>query len=199
MENNANEYGQMEFNIGKDELVDLAEEILNQIAAVGIFNYLKHAHHKEVYNDFVIQLFNSSGHDYNAGPLFRWSANMIKGCPETLKKEYYQFFWEVKNGKEVLCEKVQQLAELRNMVMHGFFVLPPDKNKAIADNIGQLLVELHQADFFSTLADYHFVNQKGKLLLVNYPNVLFLNKVKFFGKKKKRLLIMKTNYLCLRK
>ena len=148
-------------NYAADELVELAEEILNQIAAVGILNYLKHAHHKEVYNDFVIQLFNSSGHDYNAGPLFRWSANMIKGCPETLKKEYYQFFWEVKNEKEVLCEKVQQLAELRNMVMHGFFVLPPDKNKEIADNIGHLLIELHQADFFSTSADYHFFNQKG--------------------------------------
>ena len=148
-------------NYAADELVELAEEILNQIAAVGIFNYLKHAPQKEVYNDFVIQLFNSSGHDYNAGPLFRWSANMIKGCPETLKKEYYQFFWEVKNEKEVLCEKVQQLAELRNMVMHGFFVLPPDKNKEIADHIGQLLVELHQADFFSTLEDYHFVNQNG--------------------------------------
>ena len=47
------------------------------------------------------------------------------------------------------------------MVMHGFFVLPPDKNKEIADNIGQLLVELHQADFFSTLADCHFINQNG--------------------------------------
>lgn len=142
---------------------------------------------------------------------------MIKGCPETRSEKYFQFFWEVKNGKDVLCEKVQQLAELRNMVMHGFFVLPPDKNKAIADHIGQLLVELHHADFFSTLANYHFVNQngftgkwnitdpeewnayKGKLLLVNYPNVLFLNKVKYFGKKKKRLLIMKTNYLYLRK
>lgn len=144
-----------------DELVELAEEILNQIAAVGIFNYLKHAPQKEVYNDFVIQLFNSSGHDYNAGPLFRWSANMIKGCPETRSEKYFQFFWEVKNGKDVLCEKVQQLAELRNMVMHGFFVLPPDKNKAIADHIGQLLVELHHADFFSTLANYHFVNQNG--------------------------------------
>ena len=148
-------------NYAADELVELAEEILNQIAAVGILNYLNHASHKEVYDDFVIQLFNSSGHDYNAGPLFRWSANMIKDCPETRSKKHFQFFWEVKNGKEVLCEKVQQLAELRNMVMHGFFVLPPDKNKAIADNIGQLLVELHQADFFSTLADYHFVNQNG--------------------------------------
>lgn len=148
-------------NYAADELVELAEEILNQIAAVGILNYLKHAPHKEVYNDFVIQLFNSSGHDYNAGPLFRWSANMIKDCPETRKEEYYKFFWEVKNGKDVLCEKVQQLADLRNMVMHGFFVLPPEKNKEIADNIGQLLVELHQADFFSILADYHFVNQNG--------------------------------------
>ncbi len=144
-----------------DELVELAEEILNQIAAVGIFNYLKNVTHKEVYNDFVIQLFNSSGHDYNAGPLFRWSANMIKDCPKTRSEKYFQFFWEVKNGKEVLCEKIQQLAELRNMVMHGFFVLPPDKNIEIADNIGHLLFELHQADFFSTLADYHFFNQNG--------------------------------------
>ena len=148
-------------NYAADELVDLAEEILNQIAAVGIFNYLKHAPHKEVYNDFVIQLFNSSGHDYNAGPLFRWSANMIKDCPKTRSKKCFQFYWEVKKGKDVLCDKVQQLAELRNMVMHGFFVLPPYKNKEIADNIGQLLVELHQADFFSTLADCHFVNQNG--------------------------------------
>ena len=148
-------------NYAADELVELAEEILNQIAAVGIFNYLKQAPQKEVYNDFVIQLFNSSGHDYNAGPLFRWSANMIKDCPKTRSEKYFQFFWEVKNGKDVLCEKVQQLAELRNMVMHGFFVLPPDKNKEIADHIGQLLVELHQADFFSTLEDYHFVNQNG--------------------------------------
>ena len=152
-----NEYEQY----AADELVELAEEILNQVAAVGIFNYLKNVTHKEVYNDFVIQLFNSSGHDYNAGPLFRWSANMIKDCPKTRSEKYFQFFWEVKNGKDVLCEKVQQLAELRNMVMHGFFVLPPDKNKEIADHIGQLLVELHQADFFSTLEDYHFVNQNG--------------------------------------
>ncbi len=148
-------------NYAADELVELAEEILNQIAALGIFNYLKQAPHKEVYNDFVLQLFNSSGHDYNAGPLFRWSANMIKDCPKTRSEKYFQFFWEVKNGKDVLCEKVQQLAELRNMVMHGFFVLPPEKNIEIADKIGRLLIELHQADFFSTLADYHFVNQNG--------------------------------------
>ncbi len=148
-------------NYAADELVELAEEILNQVAAVGIFNYLKNVTQKEVYNDFVIQLFNSSGHDYNAGPLFRWSANMIKDCPKTRSEKYFQFFWEVKNGKDVLCEKVQQLAELRNMVMHGFFVLPPQKNIEIADNIGQLLVELHQADFFSTLADCHFINQNG--------------------------------------
>ena len=47
-----------------DELVELAEEILQQIAAVGMIQYLKHAPQKEVYNDFLIGLFNSSGHDY---------------------------------------------------------------------------------------------------------------------------------------
>ena len=52
-----------------DELVELAEEILQQIAAVGMLQYLNFAPQKEVYNDFLIQLFNSSGHDYNAGPL----------------------------------------------------------------------------------------------------------------------------------
>jgi multimeric flavodoxin WrbA len=179
-------------NYAADELVDLAEEILNQIASVGIFNYLKVASHKEVYNDFVIQLFNSSGHDYNAGPLFRWSANMIKDCPETRKEEYYKFFWEVKNGKDVLCEKVQQLAELRNMVMHGFFVLPPDKNKEIADNIGQLLVELHQTDFFSTLADYHFVNQNGFTGKWNITNLAEWNAYEAdtsFGKLSQRIIL----------
>ena len=175
-----------------DELVELAEEILNQIAAVGIFNYLKHAPQKEVYNDFVIQLFNSSGHDYNAGPLFRWSANMIKDCPKTRSEKHFQFFWEVKNGKDVLCEKVQQLAELRNMVMHGFFVLPPDKNKEIADHIGQLLVELHQADFFSTLADYHFVNQNGFTGKWNITNLAEWNAYEAdssFGKLSQRIIL----------
>ena len=64
-----------------DELVVLAEEVLHQIAAVGFAHYIKHAPQKEVYNDFLVELFNSTGHSYNAGPLYRWAANMVKECP----------------------------------------------------------------------------------------------------------------------
>ena len=39
-----------------DELVELAEEVLKQIAAVGIAHYLSHGDlHKEVYNDYLVQ------------------------------------------------------------------------------------------------------------------------------------------------
>jgi hypothetical protein len=61
-----------------DEIVELAEEILANIAAIGVTHYIKSKHQKEVYNDFLIQLFTSSGHDYNAGPLYRWAAKMVR-------------------------------------------------------------------------------------------------------------------------
>ncbi len=144
-----------------DELVELAEEILQQIAAVGMVQYLKYTPQKEVYNDFLTQLFNSSGHDYNAGPLYRWAANMIKECPEALRSVRFAFFWEESGDKEVLCHKVHRLAELRNSVMHGFFVLPPERNREEAAHIQNLLTELAACDFFSTEANYHFCNTTG--------------------------------------
>ena len=144
-----------------DELVELAEEILQQIAAVGMFQYLNFAPQKEVYNDFLIQLFNSSGHDYNAGPLFRWAANMLKECPVTRSSPRFGFFWEKYGDKEVLSHKVHRLAELRNSVMHGFFVLPPERNIEEAAHIQILLNELANVSFFDIAADYHFFGLTG--------------------------------------
>ena len=40
-----------------DELVELGEEILSQLAAMGIAAYLKQAEQKEVFNDFLNSLF----------------------------------------------------------------------------------------------------------------------------------------------
>jgi len=60
-----------------DELVELGEEILSQLAAMGIAAYLKQPKQKEVFNDFLISLLLSDGHSYNAGPLYRWAANML--------------------------------------------------------------------------------------------------------------------------
>lgn len=139
-----------------DELVVLAEEVLQQIAAVGFVHYLQCAPQKEVYNDFLVQLFTSSGHDHNAGPLFRWAANMVLECPEMQASGRFGFFWQTNMGQLRLAERVHHLSELRNQVMHGFFVLPPERSREEADRIGQLLLELHAVNFFDVVADYHF-------------------------------------------
>ncbi|MFM7912329.1 MAG: hypothetical protein ACKO9W_09120, partial [Bacteroidota bacterium] len=123
-----------------DELVVLAEEVLLQVASVGISHYLAHGDlHKEVYNDYLVQLFTSAGHDHNAGPVYRWAANMVKDCPVLTKSPSYAFFWETKKAteKEVLSSRVNCLGELRNRVMHGFFVLPPEEKRKEAELLGE--------------------------------------------------------------
>lgn len=144
-----------------DELVELAEEILNQISAVAVVHYLHQPHQKEVYNDFLIQLFNSSGHDYNAGPIYRWAANMIRENEPFRHSARGAFFWEHVNGKDELCSRVHHLAELRNAVMHGFFVLPPERNRAEAEYLGALLLDLHSAGFFQVDGNFHFYSQQS--------------------------------------
>lgn len=140
-----------------DELVELAEEILHQLAAVAISHYLENASQKEVYNDFLIQLFNSSGHDYNAGPLYRWAANMIKELEGNLPQDHFEFYW--KEGR--LNDEVHHLAMLRNEVMHGFFVLPPERNLSEATSIGELLNRLVNSSLFEVKKEYHFLLSDG--------------------------------------
>jgi|GEM_PF-557162 len=140
-----------------DELVELAEEVLKQIAAVGIAHYLGHGDlHKEVNNDYLVQLFTSSGHDQNAGPIFRWAANMVKDCPQLKQSPLYDFFWEERlyqsNGNgaieatdlKLVLSRVNRLGELRNRVMHGFFVLPPEENRKEAELLGELLIDAQE-------------------------------------------------------
>lgn len=141
-----------------DELVELAEEILSSIAAIGYAHYIQSPHQKEVYNDFLIELFASSGHAYNAGPLFRWSANMIKEDPQLLSNNLHRFFWDLNDDQYILSKAVHSLAELRNQVMHGFFVLPPEENRKQADAIGDLLIDLQNSGIFNNTAVYHFIS-----------------------------------------
>jgi hypothetical protein len=140
-----------------DELVELAEEILQHLAAIGIVYYIKSGKHKEVFNDFLIQLFNSSGHDFNAGPLYRWAANMVKDLESEMPKALYGLYWE--QGQ--LNKAVNHLSELRNQVMHGFFVLPPERNKQEAEQMAILLMFMQAQNLFQLDFAYHFFNQKG--------------------------------------
>ena len=131
-----------------DELVELGEEILSQLAAMGIAVYLQQAKQKEVFNDFLISLFLSNGHAYNAGPLYRWAANMIKDAEGTEAELLKPFFWEKDDGKEILNKTIHHLAGLRNAVMHGFFVLPPERNREEAQNMEAILAQMSNAGLY---------------------------------------------------
>ena len=145
-----------------DELVELGEEILSQLAAIGIAVYLQQARQKEVFNDFLISLFLSNGHAYNAGPLFRWAANMIKDADGEDAKLLKPFFWQKKKGAEVLNEEIHHLAGLRNAVMHGFFVLPPERNREEAKKMELILEKITKAGLFDkTNGNFHFLDEHG--------------------------------------
>jgi hypothetical protein len=157
-----------------DELVELAEEMLKQIAAVGIAHYLGHGDlHKEVYNDYLVQLFTSSGHDQNAGPMFRWAANMVKDCHVLKQSPLYDFFWEERldesngngaietTGLKLVLSRVNRLGELRNRVMHGFFVLPPEENRKEAEYLGELLIDAYEIGLWTIPLgqEVHFIQE----------------------------------------
>jgi hypothetical protein len=145
-----------------DELVELGEEILSQLAAMGIAVYLQQAKQKEVFNDFLISLFLSNGHAYNAGPLYRRAANMIKEAEGTDAELLKPFFWEVKDGKEVLNTSIHHLASLRNAVMHGFFVLPPERNREETQKMEAILAQMnHKGLFEKQFGAFHFVDAQG--------------------------------------
>ena len=40
--------------------------------------YLDQSNQKDVFNDFIIDLFTTKSNSYNAGPLFKWTAHMVK-------------------------------------------------------------------------------------------------------------------------
>jgi hypothetical protein len=145
-----------------DELVELGEEILSQLAAMGIAVYLQQAKQKEVFNDFLISLFLSNGHAYNAGPLYRWAANMLKDADGAEAALLKPFFWQEKDGKQVLNDAIHHLASLRNAVMHGFFVLPPERNREEAQKMEAILAQMNQAGLFEKqFGAFHFVDAQG--------------------------------------
>lgn len=138
-----------------DELVELSEQILTQLAAIGFAVYLKQPNQKSVYNDFLINLFTSADNSYNAGPLYKWAVNMIKDSVGDEVNRISPFFNEFK-------DEFIKLSLLRNEVMHGFFVLPPERNIREAEHIADLLKKINDANLFDNLGhQYHFINKNG--------------------------------------
>lgn len=148
-----------------DELVELSEVVLLELAALGMAAYLNQTNQKSVYNDFLLQLFTSKSHAYNAGPLYRWAANMIKELDTKEAKTLYPLFWEKKGKTVQLNSQIHHLALLRNEVMHGFFLLPPERNHKEANHVAEVIAQLNKANVFSLFKDdsFHFISKQDKL------------------------------------
>ena len=149
-----------------DELVELSEEILLQLSAIGISIYLEQTNQKDVFNDFIIDLFTTKSHSYNAGPLFKWTAHMIKDLKGVEVSLIKPFFWsEVDQKKMILNPDLIRLSELRNAVMHGFFILPAERNQYEAEHLASLLDLLIEKKIFkfSTENKFHFLNYDNDL------------------------------------
>ena len=148
-----------------DELVELSEAVLLELAAFGMAAYLNQPNQKSVYNDFLLQLFTTKSHAYNAGPLYRWAANMIKELDTKEAKTLYPLFWEKKGKTVQLNSQIHHLALLRNEVMHGFFLLPPERNHKEASHVAEVITQLNKANVFSLFKDnsFHFISKQDKL------------------------------------
>jgi len=149
-----------------DELVILSEEILVQLASLGIYTYLSQSNQKQVFNDFILQLFTTKSQRYNSAPLFRWAANMIKTLNDPISLKIRSLFWK----KKLLNEEVNRLGKLRNAVMHGFFILPAKRNHEEAIHIGKVLKQIIDLDIFSlyTEQSFHFLSKEDNLVSFNH-------------------------------
>ena len=150
-----------------DELVELSEEVLLQLASLGILLYLNQNNQKAVFNDFIIQLFTSNSHTYNAGPLYRWAAHMIKDLESEEIQKIKPFFWKQQDNKNVVLNPdFERLSTLRNAVMHGFFILPPERNQEEATHLGNILNQLIELNIFKSNSkdEHHFIDLDNGLI-----------------------------------
>ena len=149
-----------------DELVGLSEEILLQLSAIAMSAYLKQSNQKDVFNDFIIDLFTTKSHSYNAGPLFKWTAHMIKDLKGNEVSLIKPFFWSMNEQKQpVLNPDLVRLSELRNAVMHGFFILPAKRNQEEAQHLASLLKSFADKKIFNLKPKnkFHFLSLDKEL------------------------------------
>ena len=149
-----------------DELVGLSEEILLQLSAIAMSAYLEQSNQKDVFNDFIIDLFTTKSHSYNAGPLFKWTAHMIKDLKGNEVRLIKPFFWSMNEQKQpVLNPDLVRLSELRNAVMHGFFILPAKRNQEEAQHLASLLKSFADKKIFKLTPKnkFHFLSLDKEL------------------------------------
>ena len=148
-----------DLNYVADELLLLSEEILSQVSAFGVCLYLQlgGVKQKEWNNDYILQdLFLNKGHQ-NAGPIFYKVRDIVNEIRTEIPENEFNLF----NCESDINKALQELAAFRNALMHGFFVLPAEKNAEKIELIKQLLKKLKTAGLFEYKADFHFWDNDG--------------------------------------
>jgi hypothetical protein len=144
-----------------DEVVELTDEILRNLAAAGFVHYLKNNGQSDSHNDALLsRLLSTEG--VNAAPLYKQAAAAVLDTDPSPSGDpaFLRFFGTM--GKQIeFHSEAMYFAQLRNQLMHGFFVFPPHKNIEDAERAGKFLLDLHQSGLFENLGDYHFWNQNG--------------------------------------
>lgn len=125
-----------------DEIVSLADEVLKTLAAFCFQVYMFQPKQNTSYNNFLMNIITQSegkgGLSINAGVLFSWGADMIKLLDDEVSKIANNIFWP----KGVLNIDLLHFMDFRNQVMHGFFVLPPERNIKETKRLIELIEQL---------------------------------------------------------
>jgi hypothetical protein len=136
-----------------DEIIVLGEEILSQLAAFGFAVYLNQKEQKDFFNDKLIDLFSTSSGHTNAGVYYFLAKNMLEDVKGDDVKKLNPFLNNI---------NIEHLSKLRNEVMHGFFVLPPERNKKEALNIANVLEEMSAKNLFDCQwGGFHFLTDNS--------------------------------------
>ena len=145
-----------------DELIVLGEEILNNVAAIGVALYIEKAGEIQLdqYNDYILNnLFLNKGHQ-NAGPIFKKVCFMLQKMEKGISTELDAFLDIFQFGNQ-WNTVLNGLSKFRNSLMHGFFVLPAATNEEQTKKIEELLSHLSEIGVFSYDTNFPFRDTKG--------------------------------------
>ncbi len=86
-----------------------------------------------------------------------------------MSKKIKPIFWNESAGEYVLNNDFERLSDLRNAVMHGFFILPAERNREEANHIAKVLEIIIEKNIFQLSSDmnYHFLNHNQDLTSFN--------------------------------
>ncbi len=142
-----------------DELLALSNEILAQVAAYGVWMYIRkgaYCQNREG-NEFILHnIFLNDRHE-NPGKIFRSVCKLVAGIRDAVDVDLLVPFVD---GSELNRDLVG-LCDFRNRLLHGFFIQPASRNIQMGEHIDKILENLASTGMFSCTDDLHFWNNDG--------------------------------------